>query len=112
MNRAYRRVTRSLIVFLNANLLTNPTTGTLAEIEAQQIEGAVTADLNSGGLLNDQNVNHVSAFKFQVSRVEQTAKTLTVVWALQIVPLAKVLTLSGDIGFALTITDTFSVATT
>lgn len=112
MNRAYRRVTRSLIVFLNASLLTNLTTGALAEIEAQQIEGAVTADLNSGGLLNDQNVNHVSAFKFQVSRVEQTAKTLTVVWALQIVPLAKVLTLSGDIGFALTITDTFSVATT
>lgn len=112
MNRAYRRVNRALIVFLNANLLTNPATGTLAEIEAQQIENAVSADLNSGGLLNDQNVNHVSSFKFQVSRVEQTAKTLTVVWALQIVPLAKVITLSGDIGFTLTLTDTFSVATT
>jgi 7-keto-8-aminopelargonate synthetase-like enzyme len=33
------------------------------------------------------------------------------VWALQIVPLAKVLTLTGDIGFTLTIDDTFSVGT-
>ena len=111
MNRAYRVVNRSLIVTLNANVLTNPSTGTLAEIEAQQIERTVRSAITNGGLINDQGVNHVSGFDFQVSRVEKTAQTLTIVWALQIVPLAKVLTLTGDIGFTLTIDDTFSVGT-
>ncbi len=112
MNRAYRVVNRSLIVFLNANLLTDPTTGTLAEVEAQQIERTVGAALSGGGLLNDNGINHCSAFNFSVSRFEQTARTLTVVWALTIIPLAKVLRLDGTIGFAVTISDTFSVGTT
>lgn len=112
MNRAFRVVNRSLIVFLNANLLTDPSTGTLAEIEAQQIERTVGAALSSGGLLNDNGINHVSAFAFNVSRIEQTARTLTVRWQLTIVPLAKVLFLNGTIGFAITIADTFSIGTT
>ena len=85
--------------------------GWLAEIEAQQIERTVRSAITNGGLINDQGINHVSGFDFQVSRVEKTAQTLTIVWALQIVPLAKVLTLTGDIGFTLTIDDTFSVGT-
>lgn len=112
MNRAFRVVNRSLIVFLNANLLTDPNTGVLAEIEAQQIENTVRAAINGGGLLNDNGVNHVSGYAFNVSRIEKTAQTLTVRWQLTIVPLAKVLFLNGTIGFAITIADTFSIGTT
>lgn len=109
MNRAFRRVNRSLIVMLNANVLTDPSKGTLAEVQAQQIERRTRGDLNNGGLINDNGVNHVSGFAFTVSRVEQTARTLTIAWSLTMVPLAKVLKLDGTIGFAITISDTFSV---
>ena len=40
---------------------------------------------------------------------EKTALTNTVVWSLTIVPLAKVITLSGTIGFAVTLTGTANV---
>lgn len=103
MNRAYNTTFNSLIDLLNANLLTNKGDGTLAEIEAQQIERTVIAALSSGGLLNDNGVNHVSAFDFSVSRVEQTAVTFNVDCALTIVPLAKAVTITESIGFAVTI---------
>jgi len=103
MNRAWNVTFATLINILNANLLTNKNDGTLAEIEAQQIERSVIAALNSGGLLNDNGVNHVSAFDFSVSRLEQTAVTFNVSCALTIVPLAKAVTISETIGFAVTI---------
>jgi hypothetical protein len=109
MNRAFRGVDRSLAPLLNGNVLTDPKTGTLAESARQQIQARVTGDLNSGVLLNDQGVNHVSAFLFKVSATEKTALTNTVVWSLTIVPLAKVITLSGTIGFAVTLTGTANV---
>lgn len=109
MNRAFRGVDRSLAPLLNGNVLTNPRTGTLAESARQQIQARVTGDLNSGVLLNDQDINHVSAFLFKVSATEKTALTNTVVWSLTIVPLAKVITLSGTIGFAVTLTGTANV---
>lgn len=109
MNRAFRGVDRSLAPLLNGNVLTDPRTGTLAESARQQIQARVTGDLNSGVLLNDQGVNHVSAFLFKVSATEKTALTNTVVWSLTIVPLAKVITLSGTIGFAVTLTGTANV---
>jgi hypothetical protein len=111
MNRAFRRINHSLIVILNANVLTDPATGTLAEIQAQQIDRRVRGDLNNGGLINDNGVNHVSGFSFTVSRVEQTGRTLTVAWFLTMVPLAKVLKLDGTIGFQVTLSDTFTVET-
>lgn len=111
MNRAFRRVNRSLLVMLNANVLTDPARRTLAEVQAQQIERRVRGDLNNGGLVNDNGVNHVSAFEFTVSRIEQTARTLTIAWSLTMVPLAKVLKLDGTIGYAITLSDTFTVGT-
>ena len=109
MNRAFRGVDRSLAPLLNGKVLTDLKTGTLAESARQQIQARVTGDLNSGVLLNDQGVNHVSAFVFKVSATEKTALTNTVVWSLTIVPLAKVITLSGTIGFAVTLTGTANV---
>ncbi len=109
MNRAFRGVDRSLAPLLNGNVLTDPKTGTLAESARQQIQARVTGDLNSGVLLNDQGVDHVSGFLFKVSATEKTAVTNTVVWSLTIVPLAKVITLSGTIGFAVTLTGTANV---
>lgn len=109
MNRAFRGVDRSLAPLLNGNVLTDPRTGTLAESARQQIQARVTGDLNSGVLLNDQGVDHVSAFSFRVSATEKTAVTNTVVWSLTLVPLAKVITLSGTIGFAVTLTGTANV---
>lgn len=109
MNRAFRGVDRSLAPLLNGNVLTDPRTGTLAESARQQIQARVTGDLNSGVLLNDQGVDHVSGFLFKVSATEKTAVTNTVVWSLTIVPLAKVITLSGTIGFAVTLTGTANV---
>jgi hypothetical protein len=109
MNRAFRGVDRSLAPLLNGNVLTDPRSGTLAESARQQIQARVTGDLNSGVLLNDQGIDHVSAFLFKVSATEKTALTNNVVWSLTILPLAKVITLSGTIGFAVTLTGTANV---
>jgi hypothetical protein len=75
----------------------------LAEVECQQIEQVMRAAVNNGGLLADNGTNHVSGYDFQVSRVEPTGFTNNIAWSFPIVPLAKVLTLSGTIGFTITL---------
>lgn len=102
MNRAFNVTFDVLIDELNRNFLTNDD-GTVAEIDAQQLERTVRARLSSGGLVNDNGVNHVSSFDFSVSRVERTGITENVDCALEIQPRAKAVTINEDISFAVTI---------
>ncbi len=101
MNRAWNVTSLVLQNEVNRNFLTNPD-GTVAEIDAQQLERAVRAALNSGGLLNDNGVNHVSGFDFSVNRVENTGATENVDCALSIQPRAKAVTITETMGFAIT----------
>ncbi len=102
MNRAWNVTSSVLIDNVNRAFLTNPD-GTVAEIDAQQLERSVRAALNSGGLLNDNGVNHVSAYDFSVNRVERTALTENVDCALSITPRAKAVTITETMGFAITV---------
>ena len=102
MNRAWNVTSGVLTDNVNRAFLTNPD-GTVSEIDAQQLERSVRAALNSGGLLNDNGVNHVSNYDFSVNRVERTALTENVDCALSITPRAKAVTITETMGFAITV---------
>lgn len=102
MNRAWNVTSGVLTDNVNRAFLTNPD-GTVSEIDAQQLERSVRAALNSGGLLNDNGVNHVSDYDFSVNRVERTALTENVDCALSITPRAKAVTITETMGFAITV---------
>jgi len=102
MNRAWNVTSSILTDNVNRDFLTNDD-GTVAELDAQQLERLVRAALNSGGLLNDGGVNHVSNYAFSVSRVERTGLTENVECALSIQPRAKAVTITETMGYTITV---------
>ena len=89
--------------FLNANLLADPATGQLAEIECQKFEAQIGNRLRKKLVGSDKGRQHCSALAFTVVRGDNYVSNGQINGQINIVPRAPATTISISVGFSPTL---------
>lgn len=85
--------------FLNDNLIIDPVTGELSEIECQKLESQIGGRLRKKLVGSDRGRQHCSVVSFTVARGEDFASNGTVTGSVNITPRVPVTTFSIGVGF-------------